>query len=56
MRDVPSRAFEMNLSGRSVRRVRREVRRVMVEECDIPVRLMTRGRISSPFDSRRRIV
>jgi hypothetical protein len=41
MRDVPSRAFVMSLSGGSVRRVRREVRLVMVDECGVPVRLMT---------------
>jgi hypothetical protein len=33
MRDVSSRAFEMSLSGGSVRRVRREVRLVVVDEC-----------------------
>jgi hypothetical protein len=32
MRDVSSRAFKMRLSGGSVRRVRREVKLVMVDE------------------------
>jgi hypothetical protein len=45
MRDVSRRDFEMSLSGGSVRRVRREVRLVMVDECGVPVRLM--GRIST---------
>jgi hypothetical protein len=43
MRDVSSRALEMSLSGGSVRRVSREVRLVMVDECGVPVRLMTMG-------------
>jgi hypothetical protein len=30
-----------------VRRVRKEVRHVMVEECGVPVRLMTMGRMST---------
>jgi hypothetical protein len=30
-----------------VRRVRREVRLVMVDECGVPVRLMTMGRMST---------
>jgi hypothetical protein len=47
MRDVSSCAFEMSLSGGSVRRVRREVRVVMVDECGVPVRLMTMGRMST---------
>jgi hypothetical protein len=47
MRDVSSRVFKMSLSGGSVRRVRREVRLVMVDECGVPVRLMTMGRMSS---------
>jgi hypothetical protein len=47
MRDVSRRAFEMSLSGGSVRRVRREVRLVMVDECGVPVRLMTMGRMST---------
>jgi hypothetical protein len=47
MRDVSSRAFEMSLSGGSVRRVRREVRLAMVDECGVPVRLMTMGRMST---------
>jgi hypothetical protein len=41
MRDESSRALEMSLSGGLVRRVRREVRLVMVDECGVPVRLMT---------------
>jgi hypothetical protein len=45
MRDVSSRALEMSLSGGSVRRVRREVRLVMVDECGVPVPLMTMGRM-----------
>jgi hypothetical protein len=47
IRDVSNRAFEMSLSGGSVRRVRREVRLVMVDVCGIPVRLMTMGRMST---------
>jgi hypothetical protein len=47
MRDVSRRAFEMSLSGGSVRRVRREVRLAMVDECGVPVRLMTMGRMST---------
>jgi hypothetical protein len=47
MRDVSSRAFEMSLSGGSVRKVRREVRLVMVGECGVPVRLMTMGRMAT---------
>ena len=47
MRDVSSRALEMSLSGGSVRRVRREVRFAMVDECGVPVRLMTMGRMST---------
>jgi hypothetical protein len=47
MRDVSSRAFEMSLSGGSVRRVRREVRLVMLDECGVPVRLMTMVRMST---------
>jgi hypothetical protein len=35
------------LSGGSVRRVRREVRLAMVDECGVPVRLMTMGRMST---------
>ena len=46
MRDVSRRALEMSLSGGSVRAVSREVRLVMVEECGVPVRLMTMGRMS----------
>jgi hypothetical protein len=47
MRDVLRRAFETSVSGGSVRRVRREVRLVMVYECGVPVRLMTMGRMST---------
>jgi hypothetical protein len=47
MRDVSSRALEMSLSGGSVRRVRREVKLAMVDECGVPVRLMTMGRMST---------
>jgi hypothetical protein len=47
MRDVSTRALEMSLSGGSVRRVSREVRLVMVDECGVPVRLMTMGRMST---------
>jgi hypothetical protein len=37
----------MSLSGGSVRRVRREVSLAMVDECGVPVRLMTMGRMST---------
>jgi hypothetical protein len=47
MHDVSSRALEMSLSGGSVQRVSREVRLVMVDECGVPVRLMTMGRMST---------
>jgi hypothetical protein len=47
MRDVSSRAFEMSLSRGYVRRVGREVRLVIVNECDVPVRLMSMGRMST---------
>jgi hypothetical protein len=47
MRDVLSRALEMSLSRGSVRRVSREVRLAMVDECGVPVRLMTMGRMST---------
>jgi hypothetical protein len=47
MRDVTSRALEMRLSGRSVRRVSGEVRLVMVDECGVPVRLTTMARMST---------
>jgi hypothetical protein len=47
MRDVSNRALEMSLSGGSVRRVTREVRLAMVDECGVPVRLMTMGRMST---------
>jgi hypothetical protein len=47
MRDVSSRALEMSMSGMSVRRVSREVRLVMVDECGVPVRLMTMRRMST---------
>jgi hypothetical protein len=40
---VSSRALEMSLSRGSVRRVSREVRLAMVDECGVPVRLMTMG-------------
>jgi hypothetical protein len=55
MRDVSSRAFEMSLSGGSVRRVSREVKLVMLDECGVPVRLMTMGRMptSVPGQCRR---
>jgi hypothetical protein len=46
MRDESIRDFEMSLSGGSMRRVRREVRLVMVAECGLPVRLMTMERMS----------
>jgi hypothetical protein len=45
MRDVSRRAFKMSLSRGSVRRVRREVRLVMVDECGVPVHLMAMGRM-----------
>jgi hypothetical protein len=47
MRDELSRALEMSLSGGSVRRVSRDVRMEMVDECGVPVRLMTMGRMST---------
>jgi hypothetical protein len=47
IRDVLWRALEMSLSGGSVRAVSREVRLVMMEECGVPVRLMTMGRMST---------
>jgi hypothetical protein len=47
MRDESSRALEMSLSRGSVRAVIREVRLVMVDECGVPVRLMTMGRMST---------
>jgi hypothetical protein len=47
MWDVSIRALEMSLSGGSVRRVNREVRLAMVDECGVPVRLMTMGRMST---------
>jgi hypothetical protein len=47
MRDVSRRAFEMSLSEGSVRRVRRKVRLVIVDECGVPVRLMTMVRMST---------
>jgi hypothetical protein len=37
MWDVSRRAFEMSLPGGSVRKVRREVRLVMVDECGVTV-------------------
>jgi hypothetical protein len=51
MRDVVSRALGMSLSGGSVRRVRREVRLAMVDECGVHVRLMTMGRMSTSVPS-----
>jgi pyrroloquinoline quinone (PQQ) biosynthesis protein C len=47
MRDESSRALEMSLSGGSVRRVSREVRLAMMDECDVPLRLMTIGVMST---------
>jgi hypothetical protein len=47
MRDVSRRALEMSLSGGSVRAVSREVRLVTVDECGVPVRFMTMGRMST---------
>jgi hypothetical protein len=47
MRDVSSLALEMSLSGGSMRRVSREVRLVMVDECGVHVGLMTIGRMST---------
>jgi hypothetical protein len=44
---VSSRALEMSLSGGSVRMVRRELRLAMVDECGVPVRLMTMGWMST---------
>jgi hypothetical protein len=41
MRDVSSRVLDMSLSGGSMRIVSREVRLTMVDECGVPVRLMT---------------
>jgi hypothetical protein len=47
MRDVSRRALEMSLSRGDVLAVSREVRLVMVDECGVPVRLMTMGRMST---------
>jgi hypothetical protein len=47
MRDVSSRVLEMSLLGGSVRRVSRDVRMEMVDECGVRVRLMTMGRMST---------
>ena len=47
MRDVSRRVLVMSLSGGSVRMVSREVRLSMVDECGVPVRLMTMGRMST---------
>jgi hypothetical protein len=47
MRNMSSRALEMSLSGAYVRSVSREVRLTMVDECGVPVRLMTMGRMST---------
>jgi hypothetical protein len=53
MRDVSSRALEMNLLGGSVRRMRREVRLAMMDECGVPMRLMTMGRMSTSVHGNR---
>jgi hypothetical protein len=46
--DVSSLVLEtMSLAGGSVRRVRRDVRLVMVDVWGVPVRLMTMGRMST---------
>jgi hypothetical protein len=45
MRDLPSPTLEMSLLGWSLRRVSREVRLAMVDECGVAVRLMTMGRM-----------
>jgi hypothetical protein len=47
MRVVSSRALAMSLSGGSLRAVSREVRLVIVDECGVPVRLMTMGKMST---------
>jgi hypothetical protein len=47
MRDVSRRALEMSLPGGSVRAVSRVVRIAMVDECGVPVRLVTMGRMST---------
>jgi hypothetical protein len=47
MRDVSSRVFEMSLSGGSLRRVKKEVRLVMMDECGVHLLLMTIGRMST---------
>jgi hypothetical protein len=47
MRDVSNCVLEMSLSGGSVRSVRGEVRLAMVDECGVPVRLMTMGKMST---------
>jgi hypothetical protein len=47
LRDESSGDFDMRLSGGSVRRVRRELGLVMVDECCVPVRLMAMGRMST---------
>jgi hypothetical protein len=47
MLDVSGRVFEMSLSGGIVRRVRREVRLVMVDACGVHVRPVTMGRMST---------
>jgi hypothetical protein len=51
VRDVSSRAFGMSLSGETMRIVRREVRLAMVDECGVPVRLITMGRMSTSVSS-----
>jgi hypothetical protein len=47
MRDVSMHVLEMSLSRGSVRAVSREVRLVMLEECGVPVRLITMRRMST---------
>jgi hypothetical protein len=53
MRDVSSRALETSLSGGFVRSVSREVRLTMVDECGVPVRLITMGRMSTSVHGQR---
>jgi hypothetical protein len=47
IRNVSSLVLEMSLSGVSVRRVRREVRLVMVDVWGVFVRIMTMGKMST---------
>jgi hypothetical protein len=47
MRDVSGSALDMSLSGGSLRSLSKEVKLVMVDECGVPVRLMTMGRMST---------